>query len=72
MKEPKTYEEGFKELEEIVGKLESGDAGLDESMQLFEAGAKISAFCYKELEHAEQKIIALSKLTEAHTEETND
>lgn len=56
-----TYEEAVKRLEEIVRLLESGSEGLDESMKLFEEGAELSAFCYKKLSSAQQKITELSK-----------
>lgn len=55
-----TYEEAMVRLSEIITKLESGEAALDESMELFEEGARLSAFCYKKLEAAEQKIIEFS------------
>ncbi len=55
-----TYEEAMVRLSEIIAKLESGEAALDESMELFEEGARLSAFCHKKLEAAEQKIIEFS------------
>ena len=44
-----TYETAVKQLEEIVEKLEGGQLSLDESVKLFEKGAKLSAFCDKAL-----------------------
>ncbi len=55
----KGFEESIKELEEIVGKLESGDATLDESLKLFEAGVKLSKSCQKMLDNAEKKVSIL-------------
>ncbi len=52
-----TYEKAMERLSEIVAKLESGEAALEESMELFEEGARLSALCYKKLEAAEQRII---------------
>lgn len=72
MNKAKTYEEAIKQLEKIVAKLESGEEGLDESMRLFEEGAKLSAFCYKKLENAQQKIIDFSKLTKKDDAEEAD
>lgn len=72
MNKAKTYEEAIKQLEKIVAKLESGEEGLDESMRLFEEGAKLSAFCYKKLENAQQKIIDFSKLTKIDDAEEAD
>lgn len=59
-----TYEEAMHKLEQIVDKLESGDATLDESLKLFEEGAKLAAFCNKALDTAEQKITTLTQATE--------
>ena len=36
------FEKSMKELEEIVAKLEKGDLNLDESVEEFEKGMKIS------------------------------
>lgn len=51
-----TYEEAFSRLEEIVRKLESGEAGLDESLRLFEEGIKLSRICNERLNEAEARI----------------
>lgn len=55
----RTFEENLKELELIVAKLESGEAGLDESLELYEKGIKLSALCKERLETAKQKIETL-------------
>ena len=55
------FEKALKQLEEIVQKLESGDLGLEESLQLFEDGIKLSRLCNKKLELAERKIEMLTK-----------
>lgn len=47
-----TYEEAMQKLEQIVSRLESGEATLDESLKLFEEGAKLAAFCNKALDTA--------------------
>lgn len=57
----KTFEENMARLEELVGRLEKGDASLGESMTLFEEGTKLVSLCRKELETAEQKVVKLSK-----------
>lgn len=56
MAKTKTFEEQISELEEIVKKLENGDAPLDEAVSLFEQGMKLSVNCYEALDKAEQKI----------------
>ena len=60
----KTYEIAVKRLQEIVKLLENGGLTLDESVKLFEEGAKLSKFCNDELKNAEQKIIALEDISE--------
>ncbi len=52
----KTFEESLKELESISAKLESQDLPLDEAIDLFERGIKLSKECALKLESAKQKI----------------
>ena len=55
-----TFEAAMARLEEIVALLESGRCTLDESLKLFEEGSRLTAFCRKALETAEQKIVKLT------------
>lgn len=55
-----TFETAMARLEEIVALLESGNCTLDESLKLFEEGAKLTAFCNESLKAAEQKITQLT------------
>ncbi len=55
-----TYESAVKRLEEIVGILEKNEVSLDESMKLFEEGTKLTVYCSKKLQEAEQKITVLT------------
>jgi len=55
------FEEAMKKLEEISNKLEAGDISLDESIDLFTEGMKLSKMCSKKLESAEKKISMLVK-----------
>lgn len=64
------FEEAMERLQEIVEKLEGGEESLEDSMKLFQEGAKLSALCYETLEKAEQKITQLTKLESE--EETAD
>ncbi len=57
-----TYESAVKRLQEIVKILENGGLPLNESVKLFEEGAKLSKFCNDELKNAEQKITALQDI----------
>lgn len=55
----KSFEESISELEEIVERLESGNVTLDESLELFEKGIKLSKNCQKMLDTAEKKVSIL-------------
>ena len=57
-----TFEEAAKRLEEIVGVMEQGSEPLEKSLQLFEEGSALAAFCYKKLSEAEQKIREITEL----------
>jgi exodeoxyribonuclease VII small subunit len=50
------FETSFKQLEEIVRRLEAEELPLDESLQLFEEGIRLSRFCHQRLEEVEKKI----------------
>lgn len=54
-KEPK-FEDQLKRLEDIVGRMESGDLTLDESLKLYEEGVKLSQGCTRRLEEAQKRI----------------
>ncbi len=51
-----SFEQSLARLEEIVRKLEQGECGLDESLKLFEEGAKLADSCNSLLDQAEQKV----------------
>jgi exodeoxyribonuclease VII small subunit len=72
MKKP-DFETSLKELEEIVGQLETSDLTLDETLAKYESGIKIYKQCYQVLEKAEKKINILLKnsIGETRTEEFN-
>ncbi len=59
-KESLEFEAAFTRLEEIVGKLESGDPHLDESLKLYQEGIELIQSCSKKLENAEQTIKQLT------------
>jgi exodeoxyribonuclease VII small subunit len=50
------FEKAFQQLETIVKRLESEEMPLDESLQLFEDGIRLSRFCNQKLEEVEKKI----------------
>ena len=55
-KEQLTFEEALQQLESIVRQLEAGNLSLEEAMQCFEEGVKLSRFCQNDLNLAQQKI----------------
>jgi exodeoxyribonuclease VII small subunit len=58
-----TFEEAQKELEEIVQRLESGEAPLDEALKLWQRGEELHRLCKEQLDTAEGKIEELSNKT---------
>lgn len=50
------FEKAFQQLEKIVQRLEAEEIPLDESLQLFEEGIRLSRFCHQRLEEVEKKI----------------
>lgn len=64
-----SFEEALARLEEIVGLLDSGNAPLDKSLELFEEGAGLVKLCSSMLDNVEQRVKILvegedGKLTE--------
>lgn len=55
-KKEQSFEESMKRLEAIVAQLERGECGLDQSLKLFEEGAKLAGRCEQLLDQAEQKV----------------
>ena len=55
------FEKSLARLEEVVKRLESADLSLDEAMNLFEEGVKLSRECQKSLEEAEGRVEILLK-----------
>lgn len=56
-----TYESALRRLQEIVKLLETGGLPLEDSVKLFEEGAKLSRFCENELKNAEKRIVSLDE-----------
>ena len=57
---PQQFEDSLGELQQIVGQLERGQLGLEESMQQFERGIKLIRACSEQLNSAEQRIEILT------------
>ena len=70
------FEKALNRLSAVVSSLEKGDLPLQESLQLFEEGVKLSRYCSDRLEEAERRIDVLvkgkgGKTTEEPFEEAN-
>ena len=70
------FEKALNRLSTIVSSLEKGDLPLEESLQLFEEGVRLSRYCSDRLEEAERRIDVLvkgkgGKITEEPFEEAN-
>lgn len=61
MAQKKTFESNISELEKIISDLESGDAPLNECIQMFENGVKLSGECLKMIDEAQRKITLLTE-----------
>jgi len=64
MPEPATFEEAQAELEQIVTRLEQGEASLDEALALWERGEALYAFCRAKLDAAQGKVEELARRVE--------
>ena len=58
-----TFEKAIEELEDIIQSLEQGDVPLDNTIELYERGAKLKDICEKKLKNAEIKIKKINKDT---------
>jgi len=51
-----SFEQALAELEQIVARLESGQAPLEDSIQMYERGAALKAHCEARLEAARLRV----------------
>jgi len=54
--EEMSFEDALNELEGIVGRLERGDAPLEESITIYQRGAALKAHCEGKLKNAQMKV----------------
>jgi len=55
------FEEAYSRLEEILEKMNSGKASLDDSLKLYEEADKLIVTCQQKLSEAEKKIEMMIK-----------
>ena len=51
-----SFEQALAELEKIIGELESGQAPLERSIEIYERGAQLKAHCESRLEAARLRV----------------
>jgi exodeoxyribonuclease VII small subunit len=59
-----TFESAQAELEQIVARLEQGQASLDEALRLWERGEQLYAFCRAKLDGAQGRVEELARRVE--------
>ena len=65
MNEQLSFEEARRELERIVAQLETGQAGLEDAVALWERGEELYRLCVGKLDSAQGKIEELGRRAEA-------
>ena len=60
-----TFEDAQRELEQIVERLERGEAGLDEAIKLWERGEELYKVCLGKLDAAQGRIEELARRAES-------
>ncbi|EPX85822.1 exodeoxyribonuclease VII small subunit [Salipiger mucosus] len=58
--EEMSFEQAMGELEQVVNQLERGEVPLEQSIALYERGAKLRAHCETKLKEAEEKVAAIT------------
>ena len=58
---PPSFEAALAELEELVGRMESGELPLQESLAAYRRGAALPAYCQGALKDAQQQVQVLEK-----------
>ncbi len=56
-----SFEAALQELEQVVGRLESGDVPLEESISLYARGAELRGHCEAKLKAAEARVAEITQ-----------
>jgi len=51
-----SFEQALERLEQVVAQLESGDVPLEQAIELYQEGMKLSSICSSKLQQVESKI----------------
>ncbi|MDH3227519.1 MAG: exodeoxyribonuclease VII small subunit [Thermoleophilia bacterium] len=55
-----TFDAALERLDAVVARMESGDVGLEEAVELFERGQRYLDYCLKRLQQVERRIEELA------------
>lgn len=66
---PKTFEDAVGQLEKIVQELEAEELPLENAMEKFEEGIRLSKFCSEKLDETERKVTILLQNAEGNISE---
>ncbi len=58
---PSSFESALAELEALVGRMETGELPLQESLAAYKRGAELLAYCQSALKDAQQQVQILEK-----------
>lgn len=56
-----SMEEAFSQLDGIVGRLESGEASLEEAFQIYQKGMELLKKCSDKIDRVEKKMMKLNE-----------
>lgn len=56
-----SMEEAFSQLDGIVGRLESGEASLEETFQIYQKGMELLKNCSDKIDRVEKKMMKLNE-----------
>jgi exodeoxyribonuclease VII small subunit len=63
-----TFEQALQELEGIVERLERGQTGLDEALELWQRGEELHHLCLQRLDAAQGRVEELARRASAPTQ----
>jgi exodeoxyribonuclease VII small subunit len=58
---PRSFEAALAELENLVGRMETGELPLQESLAVYKRGAELLAYCQNALKDAELQVQVMEK-----------
>ena len=58
---PRSFDAALAELEGLVGRMETGELPLQESLAVYKRGAELLAYCQTALKDAEQQVQVMEK-----------